>query len=148
MRSTDTAVIVSSSFTHRTRKTGKYISEVLGADFFDLKEDSRIDISCYSNIILGSGIHNGKIYAPMVKFLVAHEEELQMKDREVSLFICCIFEGDKGANQLQKVGDKTGIERRIFLSGKTALNEKGFETKLDDFIAPFLPTEESPGDPE
>jgi menaquinone-dependent protoporphyrinogen oxidase len=127
------AVIFASSLTGKTRKTGKYISEELGADLFDLKKQTIINISGYRKIVFGTGIHNGKPYAPLVKFLEDNKDEIAKK--KTSLYICCMYDDEKGENQCEKISEQLGIPNAVFFSGKGEKNEAGFENIVDDFIA-------------
>jgi menaquinone-dependent protoporphyrinogen oxidase len=128
---TDKAVIYTSKF-GRTRKTGKYIANELGADSFDLKKQTIINMAEYKHIIFGTGIHAGKPFKALVEFMEANKDELSKK--KISLFICCKFDGEKGSEQCKKVSDTLGIKNATFFPGKEEKNEDGFSGSVDDFI--------------
>lgn len=127
------AVIYASSFTGNTKKTGKYIADALKADTFDLKKQTKIDIKGYKQIVFGTGIHAGKPYKDLVKFLADNKAEIANK--KISLYICCMFDDEKGEKQCATVSSTLGIPNAVFFCGKGEKNEAGFEKKVDDFIA-------------
>jgi menaquinone-dependent protoporphyrinogen oxidase len=127
------AVIYASSITGNTKKTGKYIADALKADTFDLKKQTVIDLKGYKQIVFGTGIHAGKPYGPLVKFLEKNKADLTGK--KVSLYICCMFDDEKGEKQCATVSTALGIADAAFFCGKGEKDEAGFEKKVDDFIA-------------
>ncbi|UAL07035.1 MAG: flavodoxin domain-containing protein [Candidatus Methanogranum gryphiswaldense] len=127
------AVIYASSITGNTKKTGKYIADALKADTFDLKKQTVIDLKGYKQIVFGTGIHAGKPYSPLVKFLEKNKADLTGK--KVSLYICCMFDDEKGEKQCATVSTTLGIADAAFFCGKGEKDEAGFEKKVDDFIA-------------
>lgn len=128
-----TAIIFSSGVTGKTKKTGKYIAKALDADLFDLKKQTTIDLTAYNKLIFGTGIHAGKPYKALVSFLENNKDEIAKK--KTSLFICCLFDEEKGQKQCDGVSETLGISDAVFFSGKTEKNEEGFETIVDDFIS-------------
>ncbi|MDR3205947.1 MAG: flavodoxin domain-containing protein [Candidatus Methanoplasma sp.] len=125
------AVIYASTF-GKTRKTAKYVAGQLGADAFDLKKQTLINMSEYDHIVFGTGIHAGKPYKRLTDFIEANRGELSRK--RTSLFLCCRFNDEKGAAQCRKVADALGISDAAFFSGRGDENPDGFEVALDDYI--------------
>ena len=127
---TDKAVIFASKL-GRTRKTAKYIAKELGADIFDLKKQTVIDLSEYKYLILGTGIRAGKPFGSLVDFL--EKNQSQLKEKRMSLFLCCKFDEEKGKVQCEKVSEVLGITDATFFSSGEK-NEEGISTAVDDYI--------------
>ncbi|MDC7951721.1 flavodoxin domain-containing protein [Methanomassiliicoccaceae archaeon COG_1] len=130
---TDTAIIYASSVGKHVMKTAKYIAAELGADTFNLKDLMRINMDEYSHIIIGTPINFGKPSKKVVDFLNANREILAKK--KVSLFICCMYSGDKGAAQCETVSNSLGIPDAVFFPDKSEKNEAGVSKDADAFIA-------------
>ncbi len=128
---TDTAIIYS-SFMGKTRKIAKYIADRLNADIFDLKVQSNIDISGYSRIILGTGVHAGRPYARVTKFIEDNRSELN--DKEVVLFISCLYDGDKAANQCSEITMEYQLSNSVYFSTRSQKNDAGLSKDVDVFI--------------
>jgi menaquinone-dependent protoporphyrinogen oxidase len=127
-----TKAIVFSSSLGKTRKVAKYVADGLGADVFDLKKQTVINLSEYNHVIFGTGIHAGKPYRPLVEFLEKNND--QLKGKKKSLFISCKFDDEKGETQTKKVSDGLGISDAFFFPGSGEKNEEGLNASLDDFI--------------
>ena len=83
-----TAVIYATGMTKNTKKAAEYIAKKLGADIFNLKEITIINVSEYDTIVFGTGIHAGKPYKPLVDYLEKNRDSLAQKN--LSLFIECM----------------------------------------------------------
>jgi len=124
--------IVYASTLGKTRKIAKYIASELKADSFDLKKQTVINLSEYNHIIFGTGIHAGKPYGALVRFLKDNKEQLSGK--KTSLFISCKFDGEKGEAQTKKVSEELGISNAFFFPGKGEKNDEGVNAAVDTFI--------------
>lgn len=127
----DTAVIYSSTL-GKTRKTGDYIALGLGADKFDLKKQSVINLSEYKRIIFGTYIHSGKPSKALIEFMETNKN--QLTNKKLFLYICCRNEGEKGAEQCQNVSKSFDIADAVFFPGKGEKNEEGFTEDVDAYI--------------
>ena len=127
----DTAVIYS-SFMGKTRKIAKYIAEKLNADIFDLKVQSNIDISGFSRIIIGTGVHAGKPYSRVTRFIEDNRSELN--DKEVVLYISCAYNGDKAGNQCSEIAMDYQLSNSVFFSNHSEKNGAGLSKDVDVFI--------------
>lgn len=121
------SVVIYTSKTGGTKKVANYIASKIGAEAIQLTDDT--DPSKYDKIILGSGVYAGKVSKAMMTFIEAHKEQL----KDASLFVCCMFDGDKGAKQLEKISEATGISDVIFFTKPKAQMEKE-ESKLNEYI--------------
>ncbi len=124
--------IIYSSTTGKTRKIAEYTARELKADVFDLKKQTVINLSEYSHIIFGTGIHAGKPYKAIVTFLENNEDQLSNKKK--SLFLSCMYKEQKGEDQLAKVSGDLGINDAFFFAGKGEKNDEGLDISVDDFI--------------
>jgi len=124
--------IVYSSTTGKTRKIADYIAKELKADIFDLKKQTVIDLSEYSHVIFGTGIHAGKPYRAVVDFLRKNQDQLSKK--KTSLFIACMYDDKKGEDQTKKVSEALGITDAFFFAGRGDKNEAGLNASVDVFI--------------
>ncbi len=128
---TDTAIIYA-SFAGKTRKIAEYIAQALDADIFDLKQQSNIDISAYSRIILGTGVHAGNPYGRVGDFIEAHRSELN--EKTTVLFISCMYKGERAENQCAEVTKKFDLSNSVFFSTRSEKNEAGLSKDVDAFI--------------
>jgi menaquinone-dependent protoporphyrinogen oxidase len=124
--------VVFASGLGKTKKIANYIAAGLKADIFDLKKQTVIDLSEYEHVIFGTGIHAGRPYGPLVKFLDKNKDQLSKKKR--SLFISCMYDEEKGDAQLKKVSAGLGINDAFYFAGKGEKNAEGIETAVDKFI--------------
>ncbi|MCL1811446.1 MAG: flavodoxin domain-containing protein [Methanomassiliicoccaceae archaeon] len=124
--------IVYSSTLGKTRKIAKHIAKELGADSFDLKKQTIINLSEYNHVIFGTGIHAGKPYRALVDFLNNNKEQLSGKKR--SLFISCKLDAERGEEQLTKVSKELGINDAFFFPSKSEKDENGIDVSLGSFI--------------
>ncbi|MCL2295495.1 MAG: flavodoxin domain-containing protein [Methanomassiliicoccaceae archaeon] len=124
--------VVFSSGLGKTRKIATYVAKGLKADVFDLKKQTVINLSEYSHIIFGTGIHAGKPYGALVKFL--ENNKSQLSGKKTSLFLSCKLNDEKGEAQLKKVSGELGISDGFFFHGKGEKNDEGMEKSVDDFI--------------
>jgi len=126
-----TKAVIFASKLGKTRKTATHIAHSLGADLFDLKKQTIIDIGEYDHIIFGTGITAGKPSGAVVKFIDEHKKELASKRR--SLFITCVMDGENGTAQCERVSKTLDIADSIFFPGKR--NKDGCSEIVDKYIA-------------
>ncbi len=129
---TETAVIFASKL-GSTKKAAHYIAEELGADVFDLKDQSIIDLSRFGRVIFGSGIYGGKPNKLIVSF-VQHNRG-QLEGRKVGLFLCCAFRDEEAAAQCERVSKELGIADAVFFSGIRKQLRKGDMPGVDEYIS-------------
>jgi len=128
------AVVVYSSTNGNTRAVAEYIGEKTGADVFDAKNTASLDLSAYDTVIIGSRVWAGGISGSVEDFLKKNSEELATKRR--FLYLCCIYNGEKGDKQLEKIVGYTHIENAAYFNkGKKIIANPG--NPVDDFIATF-----------
>ena len=127
----DTAIIYS-SFAGKTRKVANYIAGKLNADIFDLKVQSNIDLSGFSRVIIGTGVHAGKPYSRVTKFIEDNRSELN--DKEVVLFISCMYNGERAENQCSDITKNYDLSNSVFFSTRSEKNEAGLSKDVDVFI--------------
>lgn len=125
-------VIIYSSFSGKTRAVSKYIADKLGADIFDLKQQSNIDLSFYKTVILGTGVHGGKPYGRLTSFVEAHTDEL--RDKQVYLFVCCLFNGERAENQVGAIAKEYGFSNAVYFCSRSEKNEAKLSKDVDVFI--------------
>ena len=127
---TKTAVVFASGITHNTKTVAEYISGNIDSDLFDLKAVDP-DISSYDNVVIGTGIHAGKIYKQVEAFVRKNKDVLAKKN--VSLFLMCLYNDSKGDRQLKAISDKLGIEDSRYFNMRDA-PKGGVPPAVDDFI--------------
>ncbi len=66
---------------------------------FNIENDKIININDYDSIILGGSIHAGTINKKLFGFMEKNLDILLQK--ELGLFICCMFEGDQALDQFR-----------------------------------------------
>ena len=129
-----TAVIYATGMTKNTKKVAEYIARQVGADIFNLKEITMINLSEYDTVVFGTGIHAGKPYKQVVEFIDRNKDVLMQKRQ--FLFIECMYNGEKGDAQRDAVSQELGIKDAVYFNKKAdEMNEAGFPKAVDDFIA-------------
>ena len=129
-----TAVIYATGMTKNTKKFAEYIARKIGADIFNLKEITMINTTEYGTIVIGTGIHAGKPYKPLVEYIEKNKDSLVQK--RLFLFIDCLYNGEKGDKQRDAVAERLGIQKSVYFNKKAdEMNEAGFPKAVDDFIA-------------
>ena len=85
-------------------------------------------------MIFGTGVHAGKPYKPLVQFLDANRDAL--KGKKLHLFIVCMYNGEKGDAQRDKIAEELGIQDAVYFNNKGCeMNEAGIPVAVDEFIA-------------
>lgn len=129
-----TAIIYASGMTKHTKTVADYMARQLKADVFNLKQITKINVSDYDTVVFGTGIHAGKPYKPVVEFLEANKDAL--KGKRLFLFIECMYNGEKGDAQRDKVAEVLGIKDAVYFNAKGCeMNEAGVPVAVDEFIA-------------
>ena len=127
------AVIYATGITKNTKKLAEYIAKSTGAEIFNLKEITKIDVSGFDEIIFGTGIHAGKPYKPVKEFIDNNKEALAGKT--LFLFISCMYNDEKGDKQCETVSNEFGISDAVYFNKKAEeMNEAGFPAAVDEFI--------------
>lgn len=120
--------------TKHTKTVADYMARQLKADVFNLKQITKINVSDYDTVVFGTGIHAGKPYKPVVEFLEANKDAL--KGKRLFLFIECMYNGEKGDAQRDKVAEVLGIKDAVYFNAKGCeMNEAGVPVAVDEFIA-------------
>ena len=120
-----TAVVYTSKVGN-TAKVAKRIAEAIDADLFKLGQDE-FDVKAYDRFILGTGVYAGKISKAMNEFITKNDLG------NVSLFVTCMYNDEKGAKQLEKIANKYGISDAIFFN-KVDFKTDSPDSKLADYI--------------
>ena len=129
-----TAVIYATGLTKNTKKVAEYIAKKIGADIFNLKEITLINLTEYDTVIFGTGIHTGKPYKQVVEFIDKNKDALMQKKQY--LFIECMYNGEKGDAQRDAIAQELGIKNAVYFNKKDdEMNEAGFPKAVDEFIA-------------
>ena len=127
------AVIYATGITKNTKKLAEYIAKSTGAEIFNLKEITKIDVSGFDEIIFGTGIHAGKPYKPVREFIDNNKEALAGK--KLFLFSSCRYNDEKGDKQCETVSNEFGISDAVYFNKKAEeMNEPGFHAAVAAFI--------------
>lgn len=77
----------------------------------NLKETPHFDLSNFDTIIIGGSIHAGKMQKAVKKFCANNLMEL--KQKKLGLFICCMEEGEKAKQQFKEAFPKELLEQAV-----------------------------------
>lgn len=129
-----TAIIYATGMTKHTKQVADYMARQLKADIFNLKDITRIDMKDYDTVIFGTGVHAGKPYKPVREFLEANRQALAGK--RLVLFIECMYNGEKGDAQRDRIAEELGIPEAVYFNSKgDEMNEAGLPKAVDEFLA-------------
>ena len=84
------------------------------------------------DVVPGTGIHAGHPYSKMNAFVDGHREYIDSVS--TSLFICCMYNDEKGAAQAAKVADKYRLHDVSFFPDSSPKDEDGFSKEMRAFI--------------
>lgn len=124
------AVVYASGITHNTKHIAEYIASKTDSDLFDLRAVDP-DITDYDEIVIGTGVHAGKTYKQVDSFIEKNRKILDGK--KTSLFVMCIYNGEKGEEQLKKISEKLSISDAVFFNMKDA-PKNGVPAAVDDLV--------------
>lgn len=71
----------------------------------NLKDHRPVDLNEYDRVVIGGSIHAGRIQRRVTQFCEQNLDELLRK--EIGLFICCMYEGEKATEQLRDAFPET-----------------------------------------
>lgn len=74
-------------------------------DLVNIETAQNVDITNYETVIIGGSIHAGMINKKIKSFINKNENILLKKN--LGLFLCCMYEGDKALNQFENAFPKT-----------------------------------------
>lgn len=124
-------VVVYGSKLGSTKAAAEYIAKKLNADVFPASEP--VDLSKYDKIIIGSGVYAGKPAKAVSNFVASNKEAV----KGASLFVSCMYNDDKGADQLEKIANSLGIADAIFFNKvKKQIGVK--DSKLELYIESLM----------
>ena len=69
-------------------------------DVIDLKISKKIDLNPYDTVIIGGSIYAGRIQNSLVRF--CEKQKKQLIKKKLGLFICCLYEDEKAAQELEE----------------------------------------------
>jgi menaquinone-dependent protoporphyrinogen oxidase len=94
-------IIVFSSKLGTTEKCAHKVASLVGGEvkIVNLKHASKIDISDYDNVIIGSGFYAGSIPGSVTAFIENCQPALLQ--RNFGVFMCCLAEGEEAQAQLE-----------------------------------------------
>lgn len=127
-----TAVIYATSLGKHVQAVAEYIAKELDADIFNLKQQMDIELSGFDRIILGTGVHAGRPYSKMNEFVSTHREEIDSK--KTSLFVCCMYNNEKGSMQAAKIADGYQVHDVTFFPDGGEKNADGVFKDVVAFV--------------
>ena len=125
-----TAIIYCSK-TGNTKKVAEYIASKIGAEI--ITADASVDASRYDKVIIGTGVFAGKLPKAMNEFIDANKGKLS----DASLFVTCLYKGDKGAAQLERLAGLVGVSDAIFFN-KVKDQIAKEDSKLNEYIRTLM----------
>jgi len=105
-----TTAVIYASKTGSTKKAAEYIAAKINGTAINVKE--KIDLTKYDRIIIGSGVYGGKPAKAISEFVQTNKSQLTT----ASLFLCCMFNDDKGDKQLEKIANELGMADAIYFN--------------------------------
>ena len=80
---------------------GKVAKHLQGdVDVIDLKNNKNIDLKPYDTVLIGGSIYAGQIQNSLVRF--CEKQKKQLLNKKLGLFICCLYEDEKAAQELEE----------------------------------------------
>lgn len=94
-------LIVFSSSHGTTAKAAQLLKENIPeeVDIIDLGKEPKPNLKNYASVILGGSIHAGSIQTKVKQFIKENQPVLLTK--QIGLFLCCMFEGEKAIKQFE-----------------------------------------------
>ncbi|MCQ2071190.1 MAG: flavodoxin domain-containing protein [archaeon] len=127
-----TTAIIYASTNGNTKAVAEYIAGKTGGKAVDVKNADTLDLNDYDTVVIGGRVWAGSLPGALVKYIENNKNTIEGKNR--ALFLCCIYNGEKGQNQCDKIASELGFEKHdYFNKGKKIVLEPG--NKVDDFIS-------------
>lgn len=94
-------LIIFSSSHGTTEKAAQLLKKQLKGEveLINLKKLSNPPLTDYDSVILGSSIYAGSVKSNVKQFIKQNQKTLMTK--HLGLFLCCMFEGEKSAQQFE-----------------------------------------------
>ncbi len=128
------AIIYATGMTKHTKQVADYMAGKLKADVFNLKQITKINLADFDTVVFGTGVHAGKPYKAVKEFIENNRDALAGK--KVYLFIECMYNGEKGDAQRDKIAEELGIPDAVYFNTKGCeMNEAGFPVAVDEFVS-------------
>lgn len=131
-----------------TKKCAKGLSEKLKGqcELYNLKDKSNIDLKQYDKVIIGGSIYMGQIRKEVTEFCTKNLVEL--KQKKIGLFICCMEEGEKAETLLNKAFSeellKIAVCKEVFGGGFIFKNANFLERLVMKKVAKVTEDIEAP----
>jgi len=126
-----------------TRDAAVWISEGMGgiAEVFDARENP--DLSVFDNLIVGSGIYDGKVAPPLETFLAQNGAQISGKVR--AIFVVCGAGGTEIANgYLDMITKLCGSNPVVKKSFPGRMTKKLYDTEVLKHMEEFYKSVNSP----
>lgn len=124
------SLVVYTSTTGNTKAVAEYIAKKTDGIAVEAGNVADKDLKSYDAIVLGSQIHAGKISKGLQEFICKNSDVLD--GCNVSMFVCGMFTGEKGAKQLDKIAKEYGYDNTAYFVKGKKLVQTGDE--IDAFI--------------
>ena len=115
-----------------TTAVAEYIAKKMSAKAVAVASAGSEDLSSYDKVIIGTRVHAGKMPSEIVDYVDKNKDVIAQKDP--AFFLCCMYNGDKGQKQVQKVAGQLGISKYAYFNkGKKIITTENND--VDKFIA-------------
>jgi menaquinone-dependent protoporphyrinogen IX oxidase len=101
-------VIIYGSRYGSTAQTAEWIAAGMAGKAAVVSAKDAGDLSGYEQVVLGSGIYNGKIHADMAAFL--EKKGAEVKDKLLALFVVCGMPPDQAGGYLEMFAAQCGAK--------------------------------------
>jgi menaquinone-dependent protoporphyrinogen oxidase len=101
-------------------------------ELLNLKKSAKIDLNNYETVIIGGSIHAGQIQKSVKRFCLNYLNLL--KEKKIGIFICCMEEGEKAADQFNRAFPEELIKQ----ASATGIFGGEFNFEKMNFIERFI----------
>lgn len=114
-----------------TEAVAEYIAQKTGGKAVTVQEASSVDMESFDRIIIGTRVRAGKVPSDLSEYISNNRKMID--ERSPAFYLCCLYSGEKGRRQLEKISSELGLPRCVYINkGKKAVKEA--DSPVDRFI--------------
>jgi menaquinone-dependent protoporphyrinogen oxidase len=115
-----------------TKAVADYIAQKTGGKAVTTQEASGMDLGAYDKVVIGTRVRAGRIPSDISEYVSKNKSVIDQKSP--AFYLCCMYNDDKGQNQVEKIASELGIPKCVFFNkGKKIVKEA--DNPVDAFIA-------------
>ncbi len=114
-----------------TSAVAEYIASKTGGKAVSVQGASSVDLNSYDKVVIGTRVRAGNVPSDISEYVSKNRAAIDSKSP--AFFLCCLYNGDRGQRQLDKISSEFGIKKSAYFNkGKKIVKESS--NPVDRFI--------------